>query len=37
LEGSHTETRGFEGAAAARDAIVQAIEAYEEKFGSQRP
>ena len=36
LEGSHTETRGFEGAAAAREAIVNAIEAYEEKFGGQR-
>jgi inorganic pyrophosphatase len=37
LEGSYTETRGFEGAAAARDAILRAIEAYEEKFGGQRP
>ena len=36
LEGSHTETRGFEGAAAARDAIVRAVEAYEEKFGGRR-
>ena len=36
LEGTHTETRGFEGAAAARSAITRAMEAYEEKFGGLR-
>ena len=29
LEGTQTETRGFEGAAAARAAIVKAMQAYE--------
>jgi inorganic pyrophosphatase len=33
LEGTHTETRGFEGAAAARSAIVRAMKVYETKFG----
>jgi inorganic pyrophosphatase len=33
LEGTHTETRGFEGAAAARAAIVRAMGAYRKKFG----
>ena len=32
LEGTRTVTRGFEGAAAARDAIVEAMAAYEKKF-----
>lgn len=34
LEGTRTETRGFEGAAAARQAIVRAMQAYEQRFGS---
>ncbi len=33
LEGTHTESRGFEGAAAARAAIVRAMDAYRRKFG----
>jgi inorganic pyrophosphatase len=33
LEGTRTESRGFEGAAAARAAIVRAMEAYGRKFG----
>jgi len=33
LEGTHTETRGFEGAAAARTAITRAMAAYQERFG----
>jgi len=33
LEGVTTRTRGFEGAAAARDAIQEAMEAYRLKFG----
>jgi inorganic pyrophosphatase len=37
LEGTYTESHGFEGATAAREAILRAIEAYEDKFGSQRP
>ena len=32
LEGTRTETRGFEGAAAAREAVVRAMELYESKF-----
>ena len=36
LEGTHTETRGFEGAAAARAAIVRAMATYEEQFGGER-
>jgi len=36
LEGTHTETRGFEGAGAARTAIARAMKAYEERFGSER-
>lgn len=35
LEGTHTETRGFEGAAAARAAIVRAMDAYRKKFGDK--
>lgn len=35
LEGTRTVTRGFEGAAAAREAIVQAMRMYEEKFGGK--
>jgi inorganic pyrophosphatase len=35
LEGTHTETRGFEGAAAARAAIVGAMDAYRKKFGDR--
>jgi inorganic pyrophosphatase len=34
LEGTHTETRGFEGAAAARTAIVRAMDAYQRRFGT---
>lgn len=34
LEGTTIETRGFEGAAAARTAIVQAQRLYEQKFSS---
>ncbi len=41
LEGKHTETRGFEGAAAARTAVLTAMETYRKKFsdggGSARP
>ena len=33
LEGTRTETRGFEGAGAAREAVVRAIELYDAKFG----
>ena len=33
LEGTRTETRGFEGAAAARNAVLRAMELYGEKFG----
>jgi inorganic pyrophosphatase len=36
LEGTHTETHGFEGAAEARAAIVRAMDAYEEKVGNER-
>ena len=36
LEGTRTETRGFEGAAAARAAVVRAMETYEGKFGTTR-
>jgi inorganic pyrophosphatase len=32
LEGTRTETRGFEGAAAARAAITEAMAAYRRKF-----
>jgi inorganic pyrophosphatase len=32
LEGTHTETRGFEGAAAARAAITRAMATYQERF-----
>jgi inorganic pyrophosphatase len=32
LEGTHTETRGFEGAAAARGCITKAMEAYRERL-----
>ena len=34
LEGGSTETRGFEGAAAARGAIERAVALYEQKFGA---
>ena len=34
LEGTHTETRGFENAAAARAAIRDAMVAYEERFAT---
>ena len=34
LEGTRTETRGFEGAAAARDAIETAMGTYAKKFGA---
>jgi inorganic pyrophosphatase len=33
LEGTRTETRGFEGAGAAREAVVRAMELYQSKFG----
>ena len=36
LEGTRTETRGFEGATAAREAVVRAMELYESKFGAGR-
>ncbi len=36
LEGTHTETRGFEGAAEARAAIVRSMEAYEGKVRGER-
>jgi inorganic pyrophosphatase len=36
LEGTRTETRGFEGSAAARAAIERAMKAYELKFGGER-
>jgi inorganic pyrophosphatase len=36
LEGTRTESRGFEGAAAARQAITQAMRAYDERFGGSR-
>ncbi len=36
LEGTHTETRGFEGAAEARAAIVRAMESYEAKIRRER-
>ena len=36
LEGTRTETRGFEGAGAAREAVVRAIELYDAKFGGHR-
>jgi inorganic pyrophosphatase len=35
LEGTRTETRGFEGAAEARAAIEQAMQMYRDKFGTQ--
>jgi inorganic pyrophosphatase len=35
LEGTRVVTRGFEGAAAAREAISQAMVAYEAKFGAK--
>jgi inorganic pyrophosphatase len=33
LEGTRTETRGFEGAVPARAAVVRAMELYAERFG----
>lgn len=33
LEGKHTETRGFEGADAARRAVTRGMEMYRQKFG----
>jgi inorganic pyrophosphatase len=33
LEGTRTETKGFEGAAAARDAVRRAMGLYDAKFG----
>ena len=36
LEGTHTETRGFEGAAAARTAITRAMDAYQERFRGEK-
>jgi inorganic pyrophosphatase len=35
LEGTRTVTRGFEGAAAAREAIVRSMDAYRGKFGER--
>ena len=37
LEGTHTETRGFEGAEAARKAIGTAMEMYQARFGVEKP
>jgi inorganic pyrophosphatase len=36
LEGTRTESRGFEGAAAARQVIEQAMGAYDQRFGGSR-
>jgi inorganic pyrophosphatase len=36
LEGTRTETRGFEGAAAAREAVVRAMELYVSAFADKR-
>ena len=36
LEGTHTETRGFEGATAARAAVTRAMVAYRERFDAGR-
>jgi len=36
LEGTRTETRGFEDAAAAREAVVRAMELYDSTFGGSR-
>jgi inorganic pyrophosphatase len=36
LEGTRTETRGFEGAAAAKAAVKRAIQLYDSKFGGSR-
>jgi inorganic pyrophosphatase len=35
LEGKHTETRGFEGADAARKAIVRSVEKYRSTYGDE--
>jgi len=35
LEGTRTESRGFENAAAARAAITRAMDTYVRKFGSR--
>jgi inorganic pyrophosphatase len=35
LEGTRTEARGFEGAAAAREAVLRAMELYESKWSSR--
>ena len=35
LEGTRTETRGFEGGGAAREAVVRAMKSYEAKFRSK--
>jgi inorganic pyrophosphatase len=37
LEGTRTETRGFEGADAARRAIETAMRMYQERFGVEKP
>ena len=37
LEGTRTETRGFEGADAARKAIETAMRMYQERFGVEKP
>ena len=37
LEGTRTETRGFEGADAARRAIETAMQMYQERFGVEKP
>jgi inorganic pyrophosphatase len=37
LEGTRTETRGFEGASSARTAIVRAMETYGKRFGAAPP
>lgn len=36
LEGVSTETRGFEGAAAAREAVLRAQQLYQSRFGEHR-
>lgn len=35
LEGTHTETRGFEGAEAAKAAVLRGMEAYRERYGKR--
>jgi inorganic pyrophosphatase len=37
LEGTRTESRGFEGADAARNAVETAMRMYQERFGVEKP